>query len=148
MKLVRTTSDNLDFQQLVVALDAYLRIVDGDDHAFYAQFNKTDSLSNVLVCYDQEVAIGCGAFKAYDSQTVEIKRMYTLPEYRGRGVAKNIMAALEEWANEEKYSISILETGYLQKDAIALYTKIGYEVMENFGQYEGISTSVCMQKTI
>ena len=75
MKLVRTTSDNLDFQQLVVALDAYLRIVDGDDHAFYAQFNKTDSLSNVLVCYDQEVAIGCGAFKAYDSQTVEIKRM-------------------------------------------------------------------------
>lgn len=148
MKLVRTTSDNLDFQQLVVALDAYLRIVDGDDHAFYAQFNKTDSLSNVLVCYDQELAIGCGAFKAYDSQTVEIKRMYTLPEYRGRGVAKNIMAALEEWAKEEKYSISILETGYLQKDAIALYTKIGYEVMENFGQYEGISTSVCMQKTI
>jgi GNAT superfamily N-acetyltransferase len=148
MKLVRTTSDNLDFQQLVVALDAYLRIVDGDDHAFYAQFNKTDSLSNVLVCYDQELAIGCGAFKAYDSQTVEIKRMYTLPEYRGRGVAKNIMAALEEWAKEEKYSVSILETGYLQKDAIALYTKIGYEVMENFGQYEGISTSVCMQKTI
>lgn len=148
MKLVRTTSDNLDFQQLVVALDAYLRIVDGDDHAFYAQFNKTDSLSNVLVCYDQEVAIGCGAFKAFDSQTVEIKRMYTLPEYRGRGVAKNIMAALEEWAKEEKYSVSILETGYLQKDAIALYTKIGYEVMENFGQYEGISTSVCMQKTI
>lgn len=148
MKLVRTTSDNLDFQQLVVALDAYLRIVDGDDHAFYAQFNKTDSLSNVLVCYDQELAIGCGAFKAYDSQTVEIKRMYTLPEYRGRGVAKNIMAALEEWAKEEKYLVSILETGYLQKDAIALYTKIGYEVMENFGQYEGISTSVCMQKTI
>ncbi len=148
MKLVRTTSDNLDFQQLVVALDAYLRIVDGDDHAFYAQFNKTDSLSNVLVCYDQELVIGCGAFKAYDSQTVEIKRMYTLPEYRGRGVAKNIMAALEEWAKEEKYSVSILETGYLQKDAIALYTKIGYEVMENFGQYEGISTSVCMQKTI
>lgn len=148
MKLVRTTSDNLDFQQLVVALDAYLRIVDGDDHAFYAQFNKTDSLSNVLVCYDQEVAIGCGAFKAYDSQTVEIKRMYTLPEYRGRGVAKNIMAALEEWAKEEKYLVSILETGYLQKDAIVLYTKIGYEVMENFGQYEGISTSVCMQKTI
>lgn len=148
MKLVRTTSDNLDFQQLVVALDAYLRIVDGDDHAFYAQFNKTDSLSNVFVCYDQELAIGCGAFKAYDSLTVEIKRMYTLPEYRGRGVAKNIMAALEEWAKEEKYSVSILETGYLQKDAIALYTKIGYEVMENFGQYEGISTSVCMQKTI
>jgi hypothetical protein len=43
---------------------------------------------------------------------------------------------------------SILETGYLQKDAIALYTKLGYEVIENFGQYAGVCTSVCMQKTI
>ena len=148
MNLVRTTSDSPDFQQLVVELDAYLRIVDGDDHAFYAQFNTIDSLQYVIVCYDQDIAIGCGAFKAYNTQTVEIKRMYTLPQYRGRGVAKSIMAAIENWANEEHFSLAILETGYLQKEAIALYTKIGYEVTNNFGQYEGVATSVCMQKTI
>ncbi|MEN9929667.1 MAG: hypothetical protein RLZZ231_1588 [Bacteroidota bacterium] len=148
MNLVRTTSDSPDFQQLVVELDAYLRIVDGDDHAFYAQFNTIDSLQHVIVCYDQDIAIGCGAFKAYNTQTVEIKRIYTLPQYRGRGVAKSIMAALENWANEEHFSLAILETGYLQKEAIALYTKIGYEVTNNFGQYEGVATSVCMQKTI
>ena len=148
MNLVRTTSDSPDFQHLVVELDAYLRIVDGDDHAFYAQFNTIDSLQHVIVCYDQDIAIGCGAFKAYNTQTVEIKRMYTLPQYRGRGVAKSIMAAIENWANEEHFSLAILETGYLQKEAIALYTKIGYEVTNNFGQYEGVATSVCMQKTI
>lgn len=148
MNLVRTTSDSPDFQQLVVELDAYLRIVDGDDHAFYAQFNTIDSLQHVIVCYDQDIAIGCGAFKAYNTQTVEIKRMYTLPQYRGRGVAKSMMAAIENWANEEHFSLAILETGYLQKEAIALYTKIGYEVTNNFGQYEGVATSVCMQKTI
>lgn len=148
MNLVRITSDSPDFQQLVVELDAYLRIVDGDDHAFYAQFNTIDSLQHVIVCYDQDIAIGCGAFKAYNTQTVEIKRIYTLPQYRGRGVAKSIMAALENWANEEHFSLAILETGYLQKEAIALYTKIGYEVTNNFGQYEGVATSVCMQKTI
>jgi GNAT superfamily N-acetyltransferase len=148
MNLVRTTSDSPDFQQLVVELDAYLRIVDGDDHAFYAQFNTIDSLQHVIVCYDQDIAIGCGAFKAYNTQTVEIKRMYTLPQYRGRGVAKSIMAAIENWANEEHFSLAILETGYLQKEAIALYTKIGYEVTNNFGQYDGVATSVCMQKTI
>jgi len=148
MNLVRTTSDSPDFQQLVVELDAYLRIVDGDDHAFYAQFNTIDSLQHVIVCYNQDIAIGCGAFKAYNTQTVEIKRIYTLPQYRGRGVAKSIMAAIENWANEEHFSLAILETGYLQKEAIALYTKIGYEVTNNFGQYEGVATSVCMQKTI
>lgn len=148
MKIVKTTSDNSDFQNLVNQLDAYLRIVDGDDHEFYAQFNKTDSLQYVIVCYDQDVAIGCGAFKAYNTQTAEIKRMFTLPEYRGKGVAKSIMKALENWAKEENYTNTILETGYLQKDAIALYTKLKYEVIENFGQYAGIETSICMKKSL
>lgn len=148
MKIVKTTSDNSDFQNLVNQLDAYLRIVDGDDHEFYAQFNKTDSLQYVIVCYDQDVAIGCGAFKAYNAQTAEIKRMFTLPEYRGKGVAKSIMKALENWAKEENYTNTILETGYLQKDAIALYTKLKYEVIENFGQYAGIETSICMKKSL
>jgi putative acetyltransferase len=148
MKIVKTTSDNSDFQNLVNQLDAYLRIVDGDDHEFYDQFNKTDSLQYVIVCYDQDVAIGCGAFKAYNAQTAEIKRMFTLPEYRGKGVAKSIMKALENWAKEENYTNTILETGYLQKDAIALYTKLKYEVIENFGQYAGIETSICMKKSL
>lgn len=148
MKIVKTTSDNSDFQNLVNQLDAYLRIVDGNDHEFYDQFNKTDSLQYVIVCYDQDVAIGCGAFKAYNAQAAEIKRMFTLPEYRGKGVAKSIMKALENWAKEENYTNTILETGYLQKDAIALYAKLRYEVIENFGQYAGIETSICMKKSL
>lgn len=148
MKIVKTTSDNSDFQDLVNQLDAYLRIVDGEDHEFYAQFNKTDALQYVIVCYDQDVAIGCGAFKTYNTQTAEIKRMFTLPEYRGKGVAKSIMKALENWAKEENYTNTILETGYLQKDAIGLYTKLGYQIIDNFGQYAGIKTSICMKKNL
>ncbi len=148
MNLVRTTSDNEDFEKLVVQLDAYLRVLDGEDHAFYAQFNKSSLLKNALICYENEIVVGIGAYKEYDSETVEIKRMFTLPEYRGKGVAKAILSELENWAKEEKYSVSILETGCMQKDAIHLYKKVGYEVIENFGQYIGVENSVCMKKTL
>ena len=148
ISLKRTTSDNKDFEKLVVQLDAYLRVLDGEDHAFYAQFNKSSLLKNSLICYENGIAIGIGAYKEYDSETVEIKRMFTLPEYRGKGVAKTILSELEKWAKEEKYSVSILETGFMQKDAIHLYKKVGYEVIENFGQYIGVENSICMKKTI
>lgn len=148
ISMVRTTSDNKDFGDLVIQLDAYLRILDGEDHAFYAQFNKSNLLKNALVSYENEIAVGIGAYKEYDSETVEIKRMYTLPEYRGKGIAKAILTELELWAKEEGYQFAILETGYLQKDAIGLYQKLGYEIIDNFGQYIGVENSVCMKKSL
>ena len=148
MKLIRTTSDNPDFEKLVLALDAYLKVLDGEDHAFYAQFNKTSLLKNALVCYENEIAVGIGAYKEYDSETAEIKRMYTLPGHRGKGIAKAILNELERWAAEENYTQSILETGFMQEDAIGLYQKLGYTITENFGQYIGVENSVCMMKKI
>ena len=148
ISIVRTTSDNKDFGDLVIQLDAYLRILDGDDHEFYAQFNKTNLLKNALICYENEVAVGIGAYKEYDAETAEIKRMYTLPEYRGKGIAKTILTELELWAKEEGYKLALLETGYLQKDAIGLYQKLGYQITENFGQYIGVENSVCMKKSL
>ena len=148
MKLIRTTSDHPDFGHLVAELDAYLRILDGDDHEFYAQFNKTSLLKNALIVYDNELPVGIGAYKEYDSKTAEIKRMYTRPDYRGKGIAKAIITELELWAKEEGYTMAILETGHLQKDAIGLYQKLGYEITENFGQYIGVENSVCMKKSL
>ena len=146
--LKRTTSDNEDFGKLVLELDAYLKILDGEDHAFYAQFNKTNLLKNALVCYENDVAVGIGAYKEFEPNVAEIKRMYTVPDYRGKGIAKAIVTELEVWAKAENYTSAILETGYLQLDAIGLYQKLGYEITENFGQYTGLSTSVCMKKIL
>lgn len=144
----RTTSDDDDFGKLVAPLNTYLAILDGEDHAFYAQFNKSNLLKNAVVCYDAATPVGIGAYKEFEPNIAEIKRMYTLPEYRGKGVAKAILNQLELWAKEEGYSVAILETGHLQKDAIGLYRKLGYDVIKNFGQYAGVENSVCMKKII
>lgn len=146
--LLRTTSSNQDFQDLIVLLDQVLVIADGDEHAFFAQYNKVDAINNVVVCYENEIAMGCGAFKKHDDQTVEIKRMFVHPDYRGKGVASLILKELELWATELNYSKSILETGIKLQNAIALYKKSGYAISENYGQYIGIENSVCMRKII
>jgi putative acetyltransferase len=144
----RTTSSDNDFQKLVVKLDKDLAIRDGDEHAFYAQFNKTVSIKNVVVAYVKDEAVGCGAFKEYDADAIEIKRMYVEPTFRGKGIAQQILAELEIWAKENNYTGCMLETGKKQPEAIALYIKAGYIIIPNYGQYQNIENSVCMKKEI
>ena len=105
-------------------------------------------LKNALICYEKDVAVGIGAYKEFEPNTAEIKRMYVLPEHRGKGIAKAILTELEHWAKEEGYTLSILETGYMQKDAIGLYQKLRYTITENFGQYVGVDNSICMNKNL
>ena len=99
-----------------------------------------------MVCYLNNTAVGCGAFRAIDTKNVEIKRMFVNPDFRGKGIASSILKELEQWASELKYTQTILETGINQPEAIALYKKMGYSVTENYGPYIGIENSVCMQK--
>lgn len=148
ISIERTTSEHPGFVALVRHLDAYLAYIDGDEHAFYAQYNKIATLQNVVVALDGETPIGCGAFKAFDEKSVEVKRMYVLPEWRGKGVAPQILSELENWAAELGYARCVLETGLRMPDAVAFYTKNGYSRIPNFGQYAGVENSACFEKTL
>ncbi|MBB5637983.1 GNAT superfamily N-acetyltransferase [Pedobacter cryoconitis] len=146
IKLVRTDSENQDFINLVKHLDEYLAEKNSSTHSFYDQFNKIDKIKHVVVVYKDDQPIGCGAIKQYATNTMEIKRMYTSPNHRGKGIASNILTELEIWATELAYQKCILETGTERLDAIKLYKKNGYVLIPNYGQYAEIETSVCFQK--
>ncbi|MEY4963087.1 MAG: hypothetical protein RLZZ323_406 [Bacteroidota bacterium] len=148
MTFQRTTSNDEDFLNLVELLDEDLAICDGEDHAFYAQFDTVEHIKNVVVCYQGELAVGCGAFKPYTDSTAEIKRMFVRPDFRGQGIARKILIALENWATEYGFTNCILETGTNNPPAIQLYAKAGYTVIPNYDQYENVVTSVCFGKTI
>ncbi len=144
----RTSSANTDFQYLVALLDEDLKVRDGDEHAFFAQFNTIENLRHAIVYYIDHNPTGCGAFKEYDQQRAEIKRMFVLPGYRGQGIGLTILKELELWASELNYQACILETGKKQPEAIRLYQKAGYALIKNYGQYENVDNSVCMMKAI
>jgi len=146
--LHRTTAADPHFIQLVQLLDNDLAMRDGEDHSFYDQFNKIIYINHAVVLYCDEIPVGCGAIKPFDTQSAEVKRMYILPAHRGSGLAGQILAKLEQWAAEVGYTQCILETGKKQPEAIALYKKNGYEVTANYGQYHGVENSVCMCKRL
>lgn len=148
MTITKTDSSNIDFQNLVKYLDADLAIRDGEDHAFYHQFNKIDMIKNCIVMYIDNHPAACGAFKKFDDDTAEIKRMYTHPDFRKRGLAGMIVKELENWAKEIGYKKCVLETGIKQPEAIALYEKSDYQRIPNYGQYIGIDNSVCYEKCL
>ena len=146
--LLRTDSTNPDFIALIRELDTYLAKVDGDDHSFYAQYNKVDKIKHVVVAYQDGIALGCGAIKALDDESMEVKRMYTRPEGRKKGIATKVLTELEKWAAELGYQKCVLETGKRQTEAVALYHKTAYRQIPNYGQYAGMENSVCFEKLI
>lgn len=148
IELIRTTSENPDFQSLVSKLDQYLAIRNGESNDFYTQFNKIDLIQHVIVAYMDDKAVGCGAIKQFDQDSMEVKRMFVLPECRGQGVAGEVLKGLELWAGDLGMEKCVLETGDDMADAIGLYQKFGYLRIPNYGQYFGVEGSVCFEKSL
>ena len=148
LTLMRTDSENKEFIQLVGLLDQELAERDGADHAFYDQFNKIRGIKYAIILQEDGMALGCGALKEFDLDSMEIKRMFVLPAKRGYGHASSILKALEVWASELKYKRIVLETGQRQHEAIGLYEKKGYQRIPNYGQYANIPNSLCFEKIL
>ena len=148
MRIVQTDNTNSDFQALVKELDAYLKITDGDDHDFYNQYNGLEKIKFVIVLYVDKEPVGCGAFREFDSETVEIKRMYVKTSSRGSGAASEILKRLEAEAKKNGYQRCILETGDRQVEAVKFYHKLGYVRIPNYGQYAQVIGSNCFEKIL
>lgn len=93
------------------------------------------------------VAMGCSGVALFEGYA-ELKRIFTNRAARGRGVAKAIVAALEEIAKGAGLSVVRLETGLASPEAIALYKRLGYREIGPFGEYEENGSSVFMEKDV
>lgn len=148
VKIEKRDWDHNDFRELVALLDEEFRERYGAIQDEYDRHNTTGPSTVILVAYDENRAVGCGAFRKFNSDTVEIKRMFVRKESRGKGVSKLILNQLEELAAKEGYSTAVLETGIKQQEAIGLYKKSGYQQTEKYGPYSDLEFSICMAKKI
>lgn len=144
----RTQSTDKYFNSMIAQLDDDLNHRYQSTQSEYDKYNKIDLIDTVIVAFDGEKPVGCGCFKKYNNKTVEIKRIFVTPDYRGRKISRLILEELEKWAKELGYSKALLETGSKQSEAIGLYTKSGYAKIENYGQYKNFPNSLCFEKRI
>ena len=146
--LRRTDSNDRDFQHLIVLMDNDLRQRYGKEQTIYDDLNKLGDVDTVLIAYNDKTPIGCGCFRKFSDKTIEVKRMFVEPAWRGQGVATQILSGLEAWAKEKGFTYAILETGRKQPEAIHLYERSGYAITINYGPYAGLENSVCMRKKL
>lgn len=147
MRISLESADQAEVSQLIEALDAFQKPLypaeshHGIDLAALLQPNVLFAVARD----EQGRAIACGAM-VIEATYAEIKRMYTSPACRGKGVATALLRFLEDQAGDRGRSIFMLETGYLQAEAIALYARSGYERCGPFGSYCEDPNSVFMRK--
>jgi GNAT superfamily N-acetyltransferase len=132
-------SDPVATALMAATLADLAQLYDGDGDSTpmsSAQFTPPDGA--FLVAWLDGRPVGCGGWRTWhgDPDLAEIKRMYTIPEARGRGVALALLGALEESARLAGRKRIVLETGARQPEAIALYGKAGYARIADFGHYK------------
>lgn len=148
IEIVRTTSDDKRFKNLILELDNDLINRYSNADYKYDTNIQLNALDTAVIAQITNITVGCGCFKELNDDTVEIKRMYVNPYFRGFGVASLMIEELTRWAKELFYRNAVLETGSKQPEAIKLYEKHGFEKIAPFGPYLHIANSICMGKKL
>lgn len=147
---IQTDGEDTDFAMLCGKLDENLDELVGAkfQRQQYVQYNQRDSIHDVLVVYRDGKPVACGSFKHYDEDHAELKRIFVDKSCRSMGLGYEIVRRLEAMAKKKGYSHCILETGAPLEAACHMYEKLGYKVIQNYGQYADMPTSICMQRRI
>ncbi|MGI6153620.1 MAG: GNAT family N-acetyltransferase [Christensenellaceae bacterium] len=146
LKFVLTDEHNADYQLLSDRLDDYYYERFGEVSLQYKPYNV--DVGDVLIGYVNAAPVCCGALRMHDKKTAELKRVYVSPSCRRQGLARRVVAALEELAAHNGAHTILVETGAEMADATALYKSLGYSLIENFGPYAGDEMCVCLKKTL
>lgn len=135
-----------------------LRLTGGDDPKFRALVRKLDQeyvdrFGETALQYRpyntlEKIEAACGAIQPLDEDTAELKRVYVLPEFRRRGLARQVAEQLELQALFHGYQFMVLETGRAMPEAVALYTKLGYQETKPWGPFAGDELCLCMKKEL
>ena len=141
------TSSDPDFIMLTDELDQFFRSVLGTKQSEFDSYNQRNMLSEIVVIYQDNKPVACGALKVHPDRSAELKRIYVRPDARHSGIERKMIGILEGKAVNLGCSRMILETNPAFTDAVALYTRLGYEKSENFGPYVSVCT-LCMSKSL
>lgn len=127
----------------------YVRRYGGEDTTPMHPVEFAPPAGLFLVAYRDDDPVGCGGWRAYGTAgEAELKRMYVVPAARGLGVARALLARLEETARAAGFARLVLETGLEQPEAITLYTSAGYRPVASFGTYRDEPSALHLGRTL
>ena len=146
MEFIWTDGNNEVFRDFYLKTEEYYsRIVGGEkNRKGFIPYNLSESISDVLIAYADQKPVGCAGLKRYSDRDVEIKRVWVEPDCRGKHIATNLMDRIEEKARQMGYKRAILQTRPIMPDAVGLYEKRGYKLIDNYPPYDKLEGAICM----
>ena len=136
-------------RNMISELDAYQALLYPPESNHLEPVKKlVSSRYYFIAAWQRQTPLGIASFRRTAGIYVEIKRLYVPQQHRGKGLARALMKALEKQAVQENYTETRLETGIYQKEALALYQRLGYEKTGPFGAYREDPLSVFMRKKL
>ncbi|KAE8558218.1 GNAT family N-acetyltransferase [Paenibacillus polymyxa] len=147
--ILKVESDYADLHDLIRRLDEDLLERYPADQIYLVDFSNPKVKNMIFaVVYMDGKPVACGGLRPIDTEEMELKRFYVDSSYRRQGIAVSLLSFLEEEARKRGVVRINLETGAAQPEAIAFYTKQGYEPIERFGEYEHDENSLCYGKKL
>ncbi|WP_297981914.1 GNAT family N-acetyltransferase [uncultured Methanobrevibacter sp.] len=146
METVLSNEKDERFIQLSNELNNEYFSLIGEDALKYEDYNNLEDPHIVLLVLNWGNPIACASYKIFDKDSIEIKRVYVKKRYRNKRIAYKMVKALEKLAIEDNFKYSYITTGKDNIAAINLYKKLGYELIDNFGFFEGDDLCICMKK--
>ena len=145
-----TDGNDEDFRKFYLKTEEfYSSIVGGlKNREAFVPYNLSESISNVLIASVNGIAVGCAGLKAYSDTDVEIKRVWVDPEFRGNHISTAMMDSLEQKALELGLKRAILQTRPQMEEAVHLYSKRGYGLIDNYPPYDKLDGAICFAKTL
>ena len=145
-----TDGNDIDFQKFYMKTEEYYsNIVGGiENRKEFIPYNISECITEVLIAYIDDEAVGCAGLKRYSEIDVEIKRVWVEPEQRGHHIALDMMAQIEERASYDGYKRTILQTREIMEDAVELYKKLGYTKIDNYPPYDKLDGAICFAKEL
>jgi GNAT superfamily N-acetyltransferase len=147
--ITRESPDTADASALINELEAHLaaHYPAESRHGFSVEKLLAEDVPFFLLRYEGTPA-GCGGVKLFGTEYGEIKRMYVRPQFRGMGFGKLMLNHLADYALANGVKLLRLETGIHQREAIALYERMGFRRIPPFGAYKEDPLSLCYEKPI
>ncbi|MBR5357884.1 MAG: GNAT family N-acetyltransferase [Clostridiales bacterium] len=141
-----TDGNDESFREFYLKTEEYYsRIVGGkQNRTGFIPYNLSESISDVVIANCDGTDVGCAGLKQYSETDVEIKRVWVEPECRGKHIATEMMDMIEHRAREMGFKRAVLQTRPIMTDAVSLYEKRGYVLIENYPPYDKLEGAICM----
>lgn len=141
--------DSPDSIQLIDELEAYLSPMYPQEsrHGYSVEKLIRQGVA-FFVTHHDNLPAGCGGVQRFGLDYAEVKRMYVRPQFRGLGLARQMLDHLADYTRQHGVSVLRLETGIHQHEAIKLYERYGFQRRPPFGDYTNDPLSIYFEKIL